>query len=142
MAKKSVSKKKVCFECTLPISEKESTYVLLGTYFRTAKPDDEVFYHFPCWVDHFNKAVNKKAEAICGEVNNSLNVLDILKDLEMIKGGLGLLRKLDIKHIIKRRTKKRVDKRKYPNHVRKKPVKKVIKKKDNGKRKQKAKKKN
>jgi len=46
MAKKSVSKKKVCFECTLPISEKESTYVLLGTYFRTAKPDDEVFIIF------------------------------------------------------------------------------------------------
>lgn len=66
MAKKKEIKKgkKNCMFCSKKINldDKEQQYVLLGTYNRIKKPDDEQYFHFVCFVDWFNQRVLEKAK--------------------------------------------------------------------------------
>lgn len=55
---------KNCEFCSKKISlkDKDEQFVLLGTYNRVQKPDDETYFHFTCFVDWFNQRVKQKAE--------------------------------------------------------------------------------
>ena len=54
---------KHCMFCSKKINLKKDQFVLIGTYNRVQKPDDEQYFHFVCWVDYFNKCVLNKAKA-------------------------------------------------------------------------------
>lgn len=59
--------KKICFECTKQIDTEEEHYVQLSTFNRFTTddgrrlPDDHNYFHFQCFVDNFNKNVERKA---------------------------------------------------------------------------------
>ena len=53
---------KHCMYCSKNISLKDEQFVLIGTYNRVQKPDDEQYFHFTCFVDWFNQKVKQKAE--------------------------------------------------------------------------------
>ena len=49
---------KKCFACHKSIDTEEEKYVLLGTYNGTGKAKkNEDFFHFQCWIDHFNQKI-------------------------------------------------------------------------------------
>lgn len=50
-----------CLACSKKISLKKDYFVLVGTYNRVQKHDDEQYFHFSCWVDYFNQCVLNKA---------------------------------------------------------------------------------
>lgn len=56
--------KKHCMFCSkeIDLDDKEQQYVLIGTYNRVQKPDDEQYFHFTCFCDWFNKKVLEKAQ--------------------------------------------------------------------------------
>lgn len=50
--------KKKCHACGKYIDIDEEKYVLLGTYNGTGKSKNhEAFFHFQCWLDHFNQKI-------------------------------------------------------------------------------------
>jgi hypothetical protein len=53
---------KHCSFCAKRIFLKKDHFVLVGTYNRTQKPDDDQYFHFICWVDYFNDCVTRKAK--------------------------------------------------------------------------------
>lgn len=55
---------KFCSFCSKRIFLKKDNFVLLGTYNRVSKPDDQAFFHFSCWVDYFNRCVLNKSRAV------------------------------------------------------------------------------
>ena len=54
---------KHCAFCLKKINLEKDNYVLIGTYNRVSKPDDEQYFCFLCWVDYFNNCVLKKARS-------------------------------------------------------------------------------
>lgn len=55
--------KKDCFNCHKEINLAEDKYVLVGTYNGEGKSkNDEVFFHFQCWIDLFNQAIISRIE--------------------------------------------------------------------------------
>lgn len=65
VAKKTNNKLKkddiICFQCSFPIDNKKEKYVLVGTY-NGEVTMDESYFHFKCWLDHFNKAIVKRIQ--------------------------------------------------------------------------------
>lgn len=66
---KKVAEKKVvkkvrnawnCYYCLNPLSENDHQVIL--TTSKNGKVVEEVFFHFDCWKEYFNKAVLKKAQ--------------------------------------------------------------------------------
>lgn len=53
---------KHCAFCGKKISLKKDYFVLVGTYNRISKPDDDQYFHFTCWVDYFNNRVTQRAK--------------------------------------------------------------------------------
>lgn len=60
-------KRLICVECKKPISHKNGTYVLLGTYNHPSRNTEELYYHFPCFVEWHGKKVNEKAMGLLGQ---------------------------------------------------------------------------
>jgi len=85
--KKKRMTKKVWHICHFCSGEIKSTdhYVLIGTYNRPTKKDDEAYFHFQCFVDFMNQAVEKKAKIIVS--NMQKKVLEIM-DLPMLRNVL------------------------------------------------------
>jgi len=52
---------KICSFCSKRIFLKRDNFVLLGTYNRVSKPDDEAFFHFQCFVEWYNNKVLEKS---------------------------------------------------------------------------------
>lgn len=54
---------KDCEFCDKAIDLERDKYVLLGTYNGTGKAKkSEAFYHFQCWIDHFNSQIMKRIQ--------------------------------------------------------------------------------
>lgn len=56
--------RKICFECSKYINIKKDKYVVLSTINCLNSPDEHAYFHFPCWVDYFNKRVENKMRAV------------------------------------------------------------------------------
>jgi len=52
--------KKICLHCSNYVDLKRDHHVQLLTLNRVCKPDEHVYFHFPCWVDYFNQRVENK----------------------------------------------------------------------------------
>jgi len=84
MAKKGVKKRLKCRECKKHISQKLGAYVLIGTYNRPSKPDDEGYYHFPCFADWFSDKVKERAFGLIGN-QSQLNITSLINNPELKK---------------------------------------------------------
>jgi hypothetical protein len=82
---------KHCAVCKKKISLNKNHFILVGTYNRETKPDDEVFFHFQCWVEYFNKRVNERArQNVMGIQEKALKILEnpeIKSILSQIQGS-------------------------------------------------------
>lgn len=54
---------KICERCRISIDIDEEKYVLLGTY-EKKKTLGEAYFHFQCWILHFEEKARQKAEAV------------------------------------------------------------------------------
>lgn len=64
----------ICEQCSKEIGKKEK-YVLVGTYNMPKGKKSEHFFHFRCWIDHFNNAVSQKVDRL-NILNKSVNFLN------------------------------------------------------------------
>lgn len=113
MAKKSVKKtsqkRLMCTECKKPISRKLGVYVFLGTYNRPAKPDQESYFHFPCFIDWHNEKVQEKAFGIVGK-EGIANITSLINDPELQKLASNLVKEFTPKKkVAKRKPAKKHD---------------------------------
>jgi hypothetical protein len=83
---------KHCNFCSKKIFLKKDHFVLIGTYNRTQKPDDEQFFHFQCFVDYWNVAVTRKAKLITA--NMQKQALQLFNN-PMIRGLLSQIQGSD-----------------------------------------------
>lgn len=60
--KEERDKFKICSHCNKAINLNKDKYVLLSTY-NHGKAVENVYMHFNCWLDYFNKCVLNKAKA-------------------------------------------------------------------------------
>jgi hypothetical protein len=51
---------KICLECSEEIDLTFEKYVQLSTINNITAPDEHAYFHFPCYVDYFNKRVENK----------------------------------------------------------------------------------
>jgi len=51
---------KICLECSEEIDLTFEKYVQLSTINNLNAPDEHAYFHFPCYVDYFNKRVENK----------------------------------------------------------------------------------
>lgn len=68
--------KKECFQCLKPINTDKDKWVLVGTY-NAGNTEEETYFHFTCWLEHFNQAVIKRIQVGQGVAMNILQ--DALK---------------------------------------------------------------
>lgn len=90
---------RVCLHCGEKIKIKRDYHVQLSTKNRPISPDDEVNFHFQCWVDYFNKKVEAKSKAQVQfmqeralNVFNNPNLKAILSQIEGTEMALNMLR--------------------------------------------------
>lgn len=88
----------ICFECNKSISKKQGAYVLLGTYNRPSKPDNETYFHFPCFVDWVHKKVETKASSMTNiqQVTLPFQLLSLIEDKIFQKIAENVLKNLSI----------------------------------------------
>lgn len=93
MMKKIIKKEGVvkCGFCSNNISLKSDKFVFIGTYNREKGSDEELFFHFQCWVDYFNKCVIQKAKADMKKVQEkAISIFNnpMIKDMiSQVKGS-------------------------------------------------------
>jgi hypothetical protein len=73
---------KNCHSCKKEIDIKKEKYVLLGTYNGTGKAkDNEIFFHFNCWIDYFNaqilRRIQKGQDMALGMLKGALNNMNV-----------------------------------------------------------------
>jgi len=102
MVKKRVEKKerKICLECSKYIDLSKDHHVQIHTLNRVEKKDDHQYFHFSCWVDYFNKCVEKKMKVnVAGMQDQAISLFNSpqLKSLfDQIQGSGMLLNMLKI----------------------------------------------
>ena len=79
---------RICLNCQKPVSLLKDKYVLLGTYNRGGNfPDDEVYFHWNCWLDYFNKCVlNKARSTVQGMQQQAIQLFNAPFIQKVIKG--------------------------------------------------------
>ena len=77
--------KKECGYCLKPVSLKKDKFILLGTY-DGKKTLKEVYYHFSCFEEWFNKSVHAKAKTIVNAMQKK--IIPIAKNMiAKVMGG-------------------------------------------------------
>lgn len=68
-----MSRYKDCYHCDKAIDTEKEKYVMLGTYNGTGKAKkNEDYFHFQCWLDHFNQAITKQIQAGVSKASSML----------------------------------------------------------------------
>lgn len=121
--------KKHCLFCSNKIDLKKDNFVLVGTYNRVSKPNDEQYFHFLCWVDYFNQCVLNTARAnvkfmqgkamqlfnspvmksLLSQIQGSEQVLNMLQIPLEEKTSTNFIKKISdkIQNVRKRKTKRK-----------------------------------
>lgn len=89
---KKRGEKKVCEFCLKKIDLKKDYRVLIGTYNRVQKPDQEAHFHFQCFVEYWNNSVTKKAKIMIEAMQKQ--ALQVFNN-PMIKGLLSQIKGSD-----------------------------------------------
>jgi len=84
--KKRMTKKvwNICHFCSGEIKSTDH-HVLIGTYNRPTKPNDEAYFHFQCFIDFMNQAVEKRARKMTADMQKK--AMELL-DSPLLKGIL------------------------------------------------------
>jgi len=89
--KKSAGMRKKCVECSNFIHLKKDHHVQIHTLNRVKSKDDIAFFHFNCWTNYFNNAVeNKMKDKVSMMQNQAIELFNSpeLKELfEQIQGA-------------------------------------------------------
>lgn len=92
--------KKKCDGCKKEIYLTKDKYVILGTYnIGNTKETAESFFHFNCWKDYFNKAIDKKLQ-LKSTATNVLGNTDILKGINP-EEILRIIKKIGLGNILR-----------------------------------------
>jgi len=77
-----------CLHCGQPVNLKKDKYVLLGTFNRgNGLPDENLHFHFICWIDYFNRCVlNKSRSTVQGMQQQAIQLFNAPLIQKVIKG--------------------------------------------------------
>jgi hypothetical protein len=95
MKKKKEKKEdvEICLECSEEIDLSFEKYVRLSTINNINAPDEHAYFHFPCYVDYFNKRVENKMRV---QVQRMQEQAVKIFDNPMIKNALSQIQGSDI----------------------------------------------